>query len=188
MSPECHRIGHSRSDTRLRKRGFLRPVLGRRNPFFFYTRWTKLCYIPSTKLAASSSACISHPRRTVADIRISAKEIAERFRGSIQAGQLGDGDRLPTVRQTARDFAVAPGTAAKAYQALEREGLVITRTAAGTRVTVGANRAPRHVINHAQALADSAATAHWSIEDTIGILKAMWSQRVETDQPPTRRS
>ena len=34
----------------------------------------------------------------------SADAIAELFRGAIQAGQLGDNERLPTVRQTARDF------------------------------------------------------------------------------------
>ncbi|PPF32058.1 MULTISPECIES: GntR family transcriptional regulator [unclassified Rathayibacter] len=103
-----------------------------------------------------------------------AEEITERFRGAIQAGQLGDGERLPTVRQTARDFGVAQATAAKAYKTLEQDGLVVTRTAAGTRVAPGASRAPQLVVERARALADSAASANVSLDDAVAILRAIW--------------
>lgn len=56
-----------------------------------------------------------------------ALDIYRQFRGLIVSGQLGAGERLPTVRQTASDLGVAPGTAAKAYKLLERDGLVVTR-------------------------------------------------------------
>lgn len=104
----------------------------------------------------------------------SADEIAELFRGAIRSGRLGDGERLPTVRQTARDFAVAQATAAKAYKALEHDGLVITRTAAGTRVAPGASRAPQAVIERARSLAEAADDAHVSLDDAIAILRALW--------------
>ncbi|PPF24942.1 MULTISPECIES: GntR family transcriptional regulator [unclassified Rathayibacter] len=104
-----------------------------------------------------------------------AEEITERFRGAIQAGQLGDGERLPTVRQTARDFGVAQATAAKAYKTLEQDGLVVTRTAAGTRVAPGASRAPQLVVEHARALADSATSANVSLDDAVAILRAIWA-------------
>lgn len=105
----------------------------------------------------------------------SAGEIAELFRGAIHSGQLGDGARLPTVRQTARDFSVAQATAAKAYKALEREGLVITRTAAGTRVAPGASRAPQAVIEQARALAEAAEDAGVLLENAIAILRTVWT-------------
>ncbi|MFZ4895367.1 GntR family transcriptional regulator [Plantibacter sp. Mn2098] len=104
----------------------------------------------------------------------SADEIAELFRGAIRSGRLGDGERLPTVRQTARDFAVAQATAAKAYKALEHDGLVITRTAAGTRVAPGASRAPQAVIERARSLAEAADDAQVSLDDAIAILRALW--------------
>ena len=94
-----------------------------------------------------------------------ADEIDALFRGAIRSGQLGDGERLPTVRQTARDFGVAQATAAKAYKSLERDGLIVTRTAAGTRVAPGASRAPQAVIEHARALAEQA-KAHSSPSKT----------------------
>jgi GntR family transcriptional regulator len=105
----------------------------------------------------------------------SAEDIAELFRGAIRSGQLGDGERLPTVRQTARDFAVAQATAAKAYKALEQGGFVVTRTAAGTRVAPGASPAPQAVIEHVRALADASADAQVTLDDVIAILRAIWA-------------
>ena len=104
----------------------------------------------------------------------SAEDIAELFRGAIRSGQLGDGERLPTVRQTARDFAVAQATAAKAYKALEQGGFVVTRTAAGTRVAPGASPAPQAVIERVRALVDASADATVSLDDVIAILRAIW--------------
>jgi DNA-binding transcriptional regulator YhcF (GntR family) len=104
----------------------------------------------------------------------SAEDIAELFRGAIRCGLLGDGERLPTVRQTARDFAVAQATAAKAYKALEQSGFVVTRTAAGTRVAPGASPAPHSVIEHVRTLVEASTDAQVSLEDVIAILRAIW--------------
>jgi DNA-binding transcriptional regulator YhcF (GntR family) len=106
--------------------------------------------------------------------RSSSDEIEALFRGAIRFGQLGDGERLPTVRQTARDFSVAQATAAKAYKSLERDGLIVTRTAAGTRVAPGASRTPQAVIEHARALAEASEGALVSLEETVAILRAVW--------------
>ena len=112
----------------------------------------------------------------------SAEDIAELFRGAIRSGQLGDGERLPTVRQTARDFAVAQATAAKAYKALEQSGFVVTRTAAGTRVAPGASPAPHSVIEHIRTLVEASTDAQVSLEDVIAILRAIWVPEL---LPPT---
>lgn len=104
----------------------------------------------------------------------SAEEIAALFRGAIRSGQLGDGERLPTVRQTARDFAIAQATAAKAYRVLEQEGLIVTRTAAGSRVAPGASRAPQVVIELARSLAEASERAKVPLDDAIAILRAIW--------------
>jgi DNA-binding transcriptional regulator YhcF (GntR family) len=104
----------------------------------------------------------------------SAEDIAELFRGAIRSGHLGDGERLPTVRQTARDFAVAQATAAKAYRALEQGGFVVTRTAAGTRVAPGASPAPQSVIEHVRALVEASTETQVSLDDVIAILRAIW--------------
>lgn len=102
--------------------------------------------------------------------------IASLFRGAIQSGQLGDNERLPTVRQAARDFGVAQATAAKAYRALEQEGFVVTRTAAGTRVAPGASRASGAVVERARDFADAAQAGGTNLEDALAVVRAVWPQ------------
>lgn len=100
-----------------------------------------------------------------------ALDIYRQFRGLIVSGQLGAGERLPTVRQTASDLGVAAGTAAKAYRMLENEGLVVTRTAAGTRVAAAAAVLPAAVVRRVRDLATATDEAEVDIEDVIAVLR-----------------
>lgn len=112
-----------------------------------------------------------------------AGEIYRTFRGLIVSGGLGAGERLPTIRQTARDWAVSPGTAAKAYRLLEQEGLVVTRTAAGTRVAASAARLPGEVAVKIRDLVAGARAAGVEPEDVIDVLRVAWqhSAREQTE-------
>jgi len=53
------------------------------------------------------------------------------LRGRIVAGQLGPGDRLPSVRALARSRSVSPFTAARVYELLVAEGLIEARRGSG---------------------------------------------------------
>lgn len=103
-----------------------------------------------------------------------ALSIYRQFRGLIVSGQLGANERLPTVRQTAVDLGVAPGTAAKAYKMLEQDGLVVIRTAAGTRVAESAGRLPLSVTRQLRALVAEAESAGATQEDVIDVLRVIW--------------
>jgi GntR family transcriptional regulator len=63
----------------------------------------------------------------------------EQIRSQITAmsvsGVLPVGTRLPTIRQLARDLGIAPGTVARAYQELERDGVLETRGRHGSFVS-----------------------------------------------------
>ncbi|MGM1018226.1 MAG: GntR family transcriptional regulator [Actinomycetota bacterium] len=104
----------------------------------------------------------------------SALDVYHRFRGLIAAGQLGTGERLPTVRQTAADLGIAPGTAAKAYRMLEQDGLVVTRTAAGTRVAESAGVLPAQVVRRIRQLAEESRAAGVDAEHVIDALRVAW--------------
>nr|WP_276329516.1 GntR family transcriptional regulator [Agromyces badenianii] len=106
------------------------------------------------------------------------------FRGLIVSGQLGAGERLPTMRQTASDLGVAPGTAAKAYKMLERDRLVVTRTAAGTRVASSAAVLPRSVVRRIRDLVAEAEAASADTDDVIDVLRVIWQAEVGTPAPP----
>jgi molybdate-binding protein/DNA-binding transcriptional regulator YhcF (GntR family) len=80
------------------------------------------------------------------DIRLNDKsqvplylQIVEQIRQFIATGQLQPGEHLPTVRQLAQSLNINPGTVAKAYLELEREGLVIARRSGGTLVAKSAS-------------------------------------------------
>lgn len=106
-----------------------------------------------------------------------AVEIYRQFRGLIASGQWGVGERLPTVRQTARDMAVAPGTAAKAYKMLERDGLVVTRTAAGTRVAEGAAFLPGPLMRRLREIVAEATDAGIDPTDVVDALRVIVANR-----------
>lgn len=109
-----------------------------------------------------------------------ALDIYRQFRGLIVSGQLGAGERLPTVRQTASDLQVAPGTAAKAYKLLERDGLVVTRTAAGTRVADAAAVLPGSVVRRIRDLVAEAEAVGANSDDVIDVLRVVWQAESTT--------
>ena len=112
-----------------------------------------------------------------------ALDIYRQFRGLIVSGQLGAGERLPTVRQTASDLSVAPGTAAKAYKMLERDGLVVTRTAAGTRVAQSAAVLPGAVVRRIRDLVAEAESVGAGADDVIDVLRVVWHAGSGTAAP-----
>jgi GntR family transcriptional regulator len=124
------------------------------------------------------------PRLSPADETNPALDIYRQLRGLIVSGQLGAGERLPTVRQTASDLGVAPGTAARAYKMLEGEGLVVSRTAAGTRVAETAGVLPASVIRRIRELVDEADVVEADPDDVIDVLRAIWQARSSPDQTP----
>ncbi|MGO4102539.1 GntR family transcriptional regulator [Leifsonia sp. YAF41] len=123
-----------------------------------------------------------------ADESSPALDIYRQFRGLIASGQLGAGERLPTVRQTASDLGVAPGTAAKAYKLLERDGLVVTRTAAGTRVAASAAVLPGSVVRRIRELVAEAETVGANSDDVIDVLRVIWQAGSHASAPPDAES
>lgn len=101
-------------------------------------------------------------------------QIHDQIHGLVATGQLAAGERLPSVRQLAKDLGVAPGTVAKAYRALEAEGFLVTRTGSGTRVSPTAATTTRPVLEAARRLAGASTHAGNSLDDTIRILRAIW--------------
>lgn len=63
------------------------------------------------------------------------RQIMDEISGQIISGKLNPGQQLPSVREMAQNFQVNPNTIARAYQELEREGIVFTRRGQGTFVS-----------------------------------------------------
>lgn len=74
-------------------------------------------------------------------------QVVRHYRDQISSGQLRDGELMPPVRQIARDWDISVPTAAKVITTLKTEGLVETKSGAGTTVRAAARRssATQHV-------------------------------------------
>lgn len=103
-----------------------------------------------------------------------AEQIRDRITGLITTGALAGGDRLPSVRQLATDLQVAPGTVAKAYRALESDGLIVSRAGSGTRVSDQASPVSPAVARAARRLASAGRQDGLDLEDAIRVLRAVW--------------
>ena len=109
-------------------------------------------------------------------------QIHDQIRGLVATGRLAANERLPSVRQLAKDLGVAPGTVAKAYRTLEAKGFLITRTGSGTRVSPTASTTPLPVMEAARGLAHTSTREGTGLDDTIRILRAIWPDPLRPDQ------
>lgn len=97
-------------------------------------------------------------------------------------GSLRPGDRLPTVRQLARDLGIAVNTVARAYRELEQNGVVVSRGRHGTFVTdAGDVDRPAHNLDDAvRAYVDTARGFGLSRADAVQLVERVWP--VHADQ------
>ncbi|GAY74777.1 GntR family transcriptional regulator [Sporolactobacillus inulinus] len=62
-------------------------------------------------------------------------QLCERIKNRIIRGEIGIGERLPSVRELAIDVEVNPNTVQRAYRELEETGIVEKKRGQGTFVT-----------------------------------------------------
>jgi GntR family transcriptional regulator len=74
------------------------------------------------------------------------EQIRDQVSRMIASGVLPPGTRLPTIQQLANDLQLAPGTVARSYKELDREGLVVSRRRKGTVVAEHPERTPAREI------------------------------------------
>ena len=117
---------------------------------------------------------MSTPRITVDESTGVApfEQVRDQFADLIASGALAEGDKLPTVRGLAADLVLAPGTVARAYKELEAQGLVVSRSRAGTVVAPSAQAAEVALRHLADALIQRAVDA--GVDDTtvLSIVRA----------------
>jgi len=108
-------------------------------------------------------------------------QLERSIRVAIATGRLRPGDRLPTVRQLAKDLGINPNTVAKVYSALERNNVLTTQRRTGTFVRqaldgtlaeVGLQERERVLHNLADRILGEAHAAGLTIEDVITHLES----------------
>ncbi|TPQ18941.1 GntR family transcriptional regulator [Streptomyces sporangiiformans] len=82
------------------------------------------------------------------------EQVRSQISEQARAGDLPVGYRLPTVRGLAESLGLAANTVAKAYRALESDGVIETRGRNGTFVASAGSAAEREAASAAQAYAE----------------------------------
>ncbi len=108
---------------------------------------------------------------------------------AVATGRLRAGDRLPSVRELAAELTINPNTIAKAYQALEAEGVTVSRHGSGTfvadrRVTVRRSEQKRRVREGLDALLSDALHLGLSEDDVRdefddAVRRVRWPEEAE---------
>jgi GntR family transcriptional regulator len=62
------------------------------------------------------------------------QQIVNRVKQAVALGRLNPGDRLPSVRELAKELVINPNTIARAFRELESEGVTLSRRGSGTFV------------------------------------------------------
>ena len=65
------------------------------------------------------------------------QQIKDQLKAAIFAGDLAEGDALPSIRQLANDLKVSVLTIRRVYDELESEGFIISQVGIGTFVSAG---------------------------------------------------
>lgn len=98
--------------------------------------------------------------------------------GQVADGTLVAGSRLPTVRALAADLGLAVNTVAKAYRALEADGVIVTRGRAGTFVTsTGLAGVSAEVEQLAADFALAARRAGLTAPEAVSLVQRTWDSR-----------
>ena len=63
------------------------------------------------------------------------EQVVFQVKSAVARGEIAAGDKLPSVRELARELTINPNTVARAYQALEAQGVVVRRQGSGCFVT-----------------------------------------------------
>lgn len=59
------------------------------------------------------------------------EQVVFAVKSAVAKGTAKEGDRLPSVRELAKELAINPNTVVRAYEALERDGVIVRRQGAG---------------------------------------------------------
>jgi DNA-binding GntR family transcriptional regulator len=101
------------------------------------------------------------------DPRPPFQQLADELRTAIAAGELAEGQRLPSTRDLADQYGIAPMTAQSAMRVLRDEGLVVSLQGRGTFVQEDARAKAKENVQHRSGDVSAMATELRSIQATL---------------------
>ena len=107
------------------------------------------------------------------------EQIVSQIKALIIAGELKEGDALPSMRLLAKELRISVITTKRAYEELEREGFLVSMTGKG-RFVAGINQEflreqqLRSIEEHMQAIVSAAASCNISLSELVEMLSLIY--------------
>jgi len=103
------------------------------------------------------------------------RQIVERIKYMIACGRLAEEERLPSIRELAKDLSINPRTVVRAYEELRSAGLIVMRHGQGAYVAADRGRMPaaarkKAITDLARRLLSEASRMGAGEEEVLGIM------------------
>ena len=116
------------------------------------------------------------------------EQLAFQVKQSVAEGTIAPGDKLPSVRELARELAINPNTVVRALEVLERDGVIVRRQGAGCFVAErGSALAERERRRRLDQLLNRAVTEAFHLGYDAADVRAALERRLDTLEARTRR-
>ena len=107
------------------------------------------------------------------------EQIVSQVKAKIIAGELREGDALPSMRLLAKELRISVITTKRAYEELEREGFIVSMTGKGSFVAgrdleFVREEQLRQTEEHMAAIAELAASCKLSFDELVEMLRLMF--------------
>ena len=107
------------------------------------------------------------------------EQIVSQVKAKIIAGELREGDALPSLRLLAKELRISVITTKRAYEELEREGFIVSMTGKGSFVAgrdleFVREEQLRQIEEHMAAIAELAASCKLSFDELVEMLRLMF--------------
>ena len=107
------------------------------------------------------------------------EQIVSQVKAKIIAGELREGDALPSMRLLAKELRISVITTKRAYEELEREGFIVSMTGKGSFVAgrdleFVREEQLRQIEEHMAAIAELAASCKLSLDELVEMLRLMF--------------
>ena len=107
------------------------------------------------------------------------EQIVSQVKAKIIAGELREGDALPSMRLLAKELRISVITTKRAYEELEREGFIVSITGKGSFVAgrdleFVREEQLRQIEEHMAAIAELAASCKLSFDELVEMLRLMF--------------
>ena len=107
------------------------------------------------------------------------EQIVSQIKAKIIAGELREGDALPSMRLLAKELRISVITTKRAYEELEREGFIVSMTGKGSFVAgrdleFVREEQLRQIEEHMAAIAELADSCKLSFDELVEMLRLMF--------------